>query len=38
MYKVILTELKAVNAQAKHSGTVNETSSESKVQDDNFQK
>jgi hypothetical protein len=36
MYKVTLTELKAMSAQATHSGSVNKTSSESKVQDDDF--
>jgi hypothetical protein len=37
MYKVTLTELKVVSAEAKHSGTVNETPSESKAQDGDFQ-
>jgi hypothetical protein len=36
MYTVTLIELKAVSAQAKHSGAVNKTSSESTVQDDDF--
>jgi hypothetical protein len=38
MYTVTLIELMAVSAQAKHSDTVNKTSSESMAQDDNFRK
>jgi hypothetical protein len=36
MYTVTLSELKAVSAQAKHSDSLNKTSSESTAQDDDF--
>jgi hypothetical protein len=37
MYRVTLIEMKAVNAQVKHSGAENKTSSEPTAQDDEFQ-
>jgi hypothetical protein len=37
MYMVKLTEMKAMSAEAKHSGAVNKSSSEPTAQDDKFQ-